>query len=278
LEASLNFARRTKIIAFSALLAALALTASGCAIGGGNRADNHYVEPPVPKVKLATLPVIYDPDAEGWNSMAGEVNFAWSEADKASMEKNGKAILEVLIEDHPEFTVEGFQRTPEEWDSKVAPKLQSLTLSSAWPILTNSWTKETPAEDGRIEEGDTAPFEPNVVLTNSPEILNGDDYPNYDIIRSWKSSDGEQCSVSDKPYEIDLKGISSTTRPEGDDFASAYPILSGQYEVTIHCKEGGKLKSVLSTNLQMKKENGEWLLSSASMFNGSGLGAGKIEK
>jgi hypothetical protein len=261
------------------LLAVLTITASGCTFG--NRADNVYVPPApeaTPMVKLSTLPVTYDSDAEGWNSMDGELNFKWSEADKASMEKNGKAILQVLIEDHPEFTVEGFQRTPEAWNNEVAPKLKPLTLSSAWPTFTKSWTKEVPSEDGKIKEGDTTPFEPNAVLTNSPEILNGDAYPDYDVIRSWKSKSGEKCSVSDQPYEIDGRGISITTRPEGNSFASAYPLLSGQYEVTIHCKEGGKLKSVLSTDIQMKKENGQWVMSSANMFNGSGLGPGEIEK
>lgn len=261
------------------LLAALTLTASGCTGANGPAAGFIPAAPSSPTNKLSTLSVNYDSDFEGWNSMNGETNFKWSKADKASMEKNGKALLQILIEDHPEYTVEGFKRTPEEWNSKVAPKLKPLTLSSAWPTFTKAWTKEVPSEDGKIKGGAMTPFEPNAVLTNSPEILNGDAYPDYDVIRSWKSQAGEKCSVSDQPYEIDGKGISLTTRPEGDTFASAYPIFSGQYEVTIHCKEGGKLKSVLETSIQMKKERGEWVMSSVNMFNGSGLGPAKtIEK
>lgn len=231
-----------------------------------------------PKNKLADAPITPDQEFEGWNSMDGEVGFKWSKTDRASMEKNGKAILQVLFEDHPEFTVDGFKTTPEVWNSEVAPKLQPLTLSSKWAMFTGAWVKEVPAEDGKIAPEETEPYLSNPVLTNRPEILNGDKYPEYTIQRSWKSKSGETCSPSDKPYDVNVQAISITTRPEGNSFASAYPLLTPQLEITIHCKEGRKLKAAVSPSIQMKKENGEWLLSGMSWFTGSGSPIGEIEK
>jgi hypothetical protein len=271
---------RTKRMArIAGLLAVLALTATGCQVAPNPGGPQNPAPTPAdaPKVKFSTLPATYDPDAEGWNSMDGELNFKWSAADKASIEKNGRAILEVLVEDHPEFTVEGFERAPEVWDSRVAPKLKPVTLSSAWPTYTTAWTKEIPPEDGNIEEGETAPFTPVAVLTNAPEILESSGM-DYKIVRSWKSKSGEKCSVSEHPYEINARSISISTRPDGTSFASAYPIVTGQYEVTVHCKEGSTLKSSQRTSIQLKKENAEWVMSSVNTLTGSGLGAGEIEK
>jgi hypothetical protein len=50
-------------------------------------------------------------------------------------------------------------------------------------------------------------------------------------------------------------------------------------EVTIHCKEGGKLKYGMFPTIQMKKQNGEWVLNGTQMFTGSSIvAAEKIEK
>jgi hypothetical protein len=58
---------------------------------------------------------------------------------------------------------------------EVAPKLQPLTLSSEWAKFTTAWTKQVPAEDGRVENGDLTPFvQPDVVLTSKPELLDRD--------------------------------------------------------------------------------------------------------
>lgn len=267
-----------RIAGVAGLLAALTLTATGCQVAPNP--NGAQAAPPVqeaPQVKLTDVEVTADSDYEGWNSMDGEVGFRWSEADKAAQQKNGKAILQVLFEDHPEFTVDGFKATSEVWKSEVAPKLQPLTLSSKWAMLTGAWSKEVPAEDGKIASEETEPYR-NPVLTNRPEILNGDKYPAYTIQRSWKSKSGETCSPSDKPYDINVQAISITTRPEGNSFASAYPLLTPQLEIAIHCKEGGKLKAAVSPTIQMKKENGEWRLSGMSWFTGPGPFTGDIEE
>lgn len=261
------------------LLAVLTLTASGCS-GGATRSIPSIPATPEPvETKIADLDVIADQEFEGWNSMDGEVGFRWSEADKAGMEKNGKAILATLLTDHPEFTVESFKPTPEIWNDAIAPKLKPLTVSSEWQKYTDLWLEPVPTEDGRWEETETGPHASNAILTNRPQILNGDKYPGYDILRSWKSKAGETCSPSDQPYDIHTNALTITTRPEGNSFASAYPLMAAQLEVTIHCKEGGKLKYGMWPTIQMKKQNGEWLLSGTQMFTGSGIvAADTIEK
>lgn len=273
--------QRTKQLAglVGILAAALALT-TGCQVAPipGGPQGAAAAPTATPAVKLSSLPVQKDSEFEGWNSMDGEANFKWSDADKASMEKNGKAILKVLIEDHPEFTVEGFKPTPKVWANEVAPALQPLTVSSAWPRFTRSWTKEVPLENGAFRDDEAVVFEPNVVLTSRPEILQSATFPAYEVIRSWNSKSGEQCSASDKPYEVSPQVLSITTRPEGNSFASAYPLLSGMYDLTVHCKEGGKLKSAMMTTIQMKKENGECLLSGGNILAGYAFGTAELEK
>jgi hypothetical protein len=274
-------AHRTKRIAgTAALLAALALTASGCSVASAQSAPQGTPSPTATAGKrLADIATANaDSDFEGWNTGDG-TPFKWSEADKKSMEKNGLAILQVLIEDHPEFTVEGFKPTLEIWDKEVAPKLKPLTLSTAWPQLTADWMRETPAEDGRFEDMD-ARFPHNPILTNRPELLNGDKYPGYDVIRSWKSDKGEKCSPSDQPYATDVKGISITTRVDAAaDASSAFPLLTASYDVTVHCKEGGAMTvPQISTTVQLKKEHGEWLLGGTNTFTAKSHGPMVIQK
>jgi hypothetical protein len=263
--------RRTKqMTGVVGLLAALALAMSGCSVPmnpGNGKAPAQPASQETQAPKISSMKLVADGDFEGWNSMDGETNFKWSAADKASMEKNGTAVLQILAQNHPEFTVDGFKPTAEIWNDKIAPELKPLTTTAAWPKLAEYWMKEVPSEDGEISGEDTTPFGINPFLTNRPEILEFGTHPMYNIIRSWKTPAGEKCSPSDKPYDVNPVGISATTRPEGNSFASAYPLITGMLEVVVHCKEGGTLKvDQMSHTLQMKKEGGEWLLSGVNMF------------
>jgi hypothetical protein len=266
------------MVGFVGLLMALALTASGCTPAQPPAAGNAPTPSATQAAKLSTMKLITDGDFEGWNSMDGEVGFKWSDADKASMEKNGTAILEILAQSHPEFTVEGFKPTREILDSTIAAELKPLTVSSAWSTVEAGWLKGVPNEDGPLTGDDQNPFVTNPFLTNRPELLesSGSD---YNVVRSWRTSGGEKCSPSDKPIEVNPVAISATTRPEGNSFASAYPLITGKLDLSIPCKEGGKLNvQQMSLTLQLKKENGEWLLSGVSMFPGAGSATNSIEK
>jgi hypothetical protein len=265
-------AHRTKRTAgAAALLAALVMTASGCSSAPAQSAESaprgqqgaaSPTATPGKKLADAGAPV---PDKEftGFNIGTGVV-FNWSDADKQSMEKNGLAILKVLIEDHPEYTVAAFKPTQEAWDKDVAPQLKPLTFSTSWPTLTEAWLREVPSEDGLLD--DSSPVR-NPVLTSRPEVL-ASDKTGYTIIRSWKSDKGEKCSASDTPYGIDVKGVSITSRVEAIGDASAvFPIISATFDVTVHCQEGGTMTvPQVQTQIPMKKENGEWLLRDANIF------------
>lgn len=249
--------RPTRMAGAAALLAALASIVSGCLLG--TQADAGQ--------KISDIAAAHqDSSFEGWKLGDGKP-FTWSEADKESMETNGLAVLQVLIEDHPEFTAGSFRPTLEVWNEQVAPKLKPLTVSSSWPKLTEAWLKEVPSEDGRLEGASLAQFNP--VLTSRPELLNGDS-SGYGIIRTWKTDRGGKCSASDKPYGVDVKDINITSRTAvAGDYSSAYPLLTARYDVTVHCKEGGSVTaSQMRTTIQMKKENGEWRLSGSSTFAG----------
>lgn len=262
---------------FAGLLMALALTATACSPGQPPSQGNAPTPQATQATKLSTMKLIKDGDFEGWNSMDGEVGFKWSEADKASMEKNATAALEILAQRHPEFTIEGFKPTPEILNSTIAAELKPLATAAGWGTITKGWAKEIPSQDGEISMMDETPLVINAFLTNRPEMLEDAEYPKYNILRSWKSAKGEQCSPSDKPYEVNPVGVSATTRPEGNSFASAYPLITGKLDLTIHCKEGGVLNvKQMGITLQMKKENGQMLVSNINMF--AGTPASTIEK
>lgn len=252
------------------LLMALTLSATACSdpmSWGASKGPASPAPEVTPVTKISSMKLIKDGDFEGWNSMDGETDFKWSPADVASMEKNATAALEILAQRHPEFTVEGFKTTPEIWNNTVAPELKPLATTAGWTNLTNGWTKEVPSADGEMSENSTEEFVTNPFLTNRPEILDSAKYPMYSIAHSWKSAAGEKCSPSDKPYEVKPVGVSATTRPEGNSFASAYPLITAMLEVKIHCKEGGTLKvDQMSLTLQLKKERGQWLVSRVNMF------------
>lgn len=264
-------ATRTKRMAgFVSLLLALTLSATAC-VGPMSSGSGPGPGSPAPEVtqapKLSSMKLIKDGDFEGWNSMDGETDFKWSAADFASMEKNATSALEILAQRHPEFTVEGFKTTPEIWNNTVAPELKPLATTAGWANLTNGWAKEVPSADEEIAADSTEEFVTNPFLTNRPEILDNAKYPMYSITHSWKTPAGEKCSPSDKPYEVNPVGVSATTRPEGNSFASAYPLITAMLEVKIHCKEGGTLKvDQMSLTLQLKKEGGQWLVNRVNMF------------
>jgi hypothetical protein len=263
----MNIAQHTKrTTGVVGLLAALALTASGCS-AGANRATPPSVpaQEAAPKTKLADAPIFPD----DYYKSEGIPEALWyTEADIAAIKKNAIAALQVLIEDHPEFTVEGFQPTPEIWNNEVAPKLKPLIMGSKWKNMTEDWMKVSVADE-TITADQTFDFRANVVLTNNPIIKDDSKHPLYDVIRSWKTEGGEKCSPSDKSYDVDVKGVGMTSFSSEDD-SYVYPMVSSNMAVTVHCKEGGKLKTDLLETVELRPENGQWLVSQAGLMYTAG--------
>lgn len=250
---------------------ALALTASGCQAAAGTGGPPAAPTPEAaPKTKIADAPVIVDP-AFRPNNLVTEKWF--TEAEEAEIRNTSIAALKVMIEDHPEYTVEGFTPSLELWNAEIAPKLQPLFVPADWKDTTDAWTRPQTGEI-RLEGAAAEQFRGNAILTNRPEILNSRT-SGYELTNTWKSDKGETCSPSEKPYEYDVKGVSLDSQMAQD--STLYPIVSAQMDVFVHCKEGGTLKTRMNQNLALKRSEGQFLIAAAGLMK-TGNGSSVIEK
>jgi hypothetical protein len=253
--------RIKRMIAASGLLMALVLTATGCQVAANpNGSKNVPIEAPVvPKVKLADAPVVVGAEFRP-SGLVTDKHF--TEAEEAKIKETGLAALKIMIEDHPEYTVEGFTPTLETWSKEIAPKLQPLVLPSEWKSMTEAWMR-IPAGDVKLT--DASNYRANPILTNKPEIMSGRGLE-YELT-GWKSDAGETCTSSDKPYEYDVKAFKLSSQMAQDN--TIYPIVGVQMDVYVHCKEGGTLKSLVDYNVAMKRNNGQFPITAIGLMKTS---------
>jgi hypothetical protein len=207
-------------------------------------------------VKLADAPVIVGADFRPENLVTDK----WfTEAEEAEIRKTGLATLKIMIEDHPEYTVEGFTPTLETWNEEVAPKLQPLVLPAEWKAMTDAWMR-IPTGDVRLE--DASKYRGNPILTNKPEIMISNGLESELV--SWKSDAGEACTPSDKPNEYDVKAVNLNSQIAQD--STIYPIVGAQMDAYVHCKEGGTLKSRIDYNIAMKRSSGQFPITAIGLM------------
>ncbi|ACL42227.1 hypothetical protein Achl_4276 (plasmid) [Pseudarthrobacter chlorophenolicus A6] len=239
----MNTAGRTKTLVLSGLLAGLVLT--GCSTSPTEVAaqKSPVAEPEAPKVKIADAPMI-----EGTDLFPTDVpkNQHFTPAEVADIKKTAVTALQIMLEEHPEYTVEGFKPTAETWNSQVAPKLQPISTPQGIQDMKKGWEK-APTGDKKIDANGPEKFFGNPILTNAPDLLDGDSYPTYGLTNTWKSDKGEVCSPSGKPYELNALGVTlSATYADGTYLDAT---AAGQVEVTVHCKEGGTLTTTVDQNV-----------------------------
>lgn len=200
---------RKRVAGVVGLVAALSITASGCSLipGMGNS-----TEPAQGQIAS------YDPskvvgDAEF--QAAHGVNPAWT----TDIAKSGLSLVSTMFEKHPEYTVEGFVPTQDNWND-VLNQLAPFLSESATETLNASWydNKSLP------------------VLTSGTFAREG-------------------CTEGDQPYDVSLDGASVTSTH--DDMSGANnPTFVANVTVTIRCKEGGTLKGQMHTSIPMTQEKG----------------------
>lgn len=215
---------------------ALALT--GCSTSPTETAPQNApaAEPETPKIKIADTPFIEDGGFYAVN-VPKEQHFTPAEVE--DIKKTGVAALQIMLEEHPEYTVEGFKPTAEMWNGQIAPKLQPISTPEGFQDMRKGWDKALTG-DKKIDANGPK-FYSNPILTNSPDLFDGENYPAYELTNTWKSDNGEVCSPSDKPYEISPQAI--ILHSNYSDGTHLDATVSGQVDVIIHCKEGGKLTS-----------------------------------
>lgn len=248
----MNIARRTKTIALSGLLAALTLAATGCTpeapAGASSPAESQAPKSRTIAESVATFGIEEAPNFREPSDVPAEFHF--TEAEVEDLKATSMAVLPILVEEHPEFTVEGFTPTPEIWNEQIAPKLQPLSTPDGFERMSSSWGNVL-TEDMTFQANSGISFHPNAVLTNKPEFVTFMDDGSYVASSTWKSDNGEVCSPSDKPYEI-IEPVITLYSEDGGTYLSARSEL--QMDVIVHCKEGGKLTSPVSLSAYLRHD------------------------
>lgn len=230
--------RTKRISAAASLLAALALTASGCSIVPAP-AKPVSVQSQEPQKKVADFDpsmTILDPD---WAPAFGEDRKVSTPIATA-----GIKILSVMFDEHPEYTVEGFVPTEANWTESAA-KLKPLVDDSAFTFMASSWKtkKELP------------------IITSYRTEADKDGKHTY----TYTSESGQKCTDSEKPYDRSMEGAFLTT--QADESGAPVPVFGGNVTLTIHCKEGTTLKGQMATSFPMKKVGSSWVMTAGYVSN-----------
>ena len=133
-------AHRTKRLAgVMGLLAALALTASGCSILP-TPAQPVGTPHQAPQKKVSDFDPAMTTLAPEWAPAFGE-----DRAVSTPIAKAGIKILSAMYDEHPEYTVEGFVPTDATWN-ELAAKLEPLVNDAALKKMESDWSskKELP--------------------------------------------------------------------------------------------------------------------------------------
>lgn len=242
----MNIARRTKRVAgVTGLLAALALTASGCSApaesnvpsGAETATSAPASEAPVetkPAVvetpnKVATFDIkktIIDP------SYVDAFGYEQSEIDAIS--RDGVKIASVMYAEHLDWTLKGFQRTEEHWNI-ISTELRPLINDSAFAFIQKEYAEKQKIPALAANQTDAG--EPKTYTTPS----------------------GKSCTDSPTtPYDVELTKVElSAANSIGNVMA---PVLKEQFTVTITCEQGYQMRGVLGVSFVMEKSGDKYLM------------------
>lgn len=221
------------------LLAALALTATGCSTAPA--AAQPVIKPSQEHQKKVSD---FDPAMtvldEDWVHEFGQDRKVSTPIAKA-----GLKILSMMFDEHPEYTVEGFVPTDGNWN-EAAAKLRPLVDDAAFKKLESDWSskKELP------------------VMTSYR--LGKDGKPNY----TYHAKSGQTCTDTDKPYATNMEIATLTAGPDAN--GVQVPVFTGNVTLVVHCQEGGTLKGQMYTWFPMVKAGDTWLMRGEYQSNPAG--------
>lgn len=223
------------MVGVAGLLATLALTVSGCQVAPNPGGPD--------SVPLATQKVEqnkvsdFDPSKTradaGWEALVGS-----DPATKAAAARDALALLSIMNDQFPQYTVYGFVPTSADWN-EVSSKLQPLVTDSAFQYMESQWNEKLglPA------------------LTSYRTELDVEGVHGY----TYTTPTGEKCTDSDQPYTVDMEDLNLTALPATDGTGNL-PVIEGSVNLTIHCKEGIKLEGQMKTYFPVEKVGDKWLM------------------
>jgi hypothetical protein len=233
----LNKTSRTKRAAgLTGLLAVAALALSACGSSAADEARKHPLPPVPPKENFASL----------GDSKKVELEAGFSETFSAAQEKAisqaGLKVLQIIAQDHPEYTKYGFKPSLEQFDKEVAPALKPLVAPHAWANLRTSWGKG----------------QSFAITAYNPDS------------KDWtvENKAGEKCTASkDSAFELSLAGW-SLRRIELN--GTIVPVFDGNVNAFVHCQEGGLAMRQVVFNYNMEQVGGQWKMGSEAHLEDAG--------
>lgn len=228
------------------VLAALALTASGCGA-------TPLPAPPIEDSAQATeAPTAAAPVVESKNQITSfdaskvVVDAAWGNTfgENPSMidevTKSGVNIMSIIYGENPEYTLHGFMPNESHFQAATS-KLRPFVDDSAIQQMKNDWLtkKEIP------------------ILSSYRSDAVG---ANADRQYTFRTADGQVCTDSaEVPYEIEMDAV----RLEARDHISGTkkPVFNGDIVITVQCQEGGTLLGNMTTTFFMKSSGDSWIMS-----------------
>lgn len=221
--------RATRTGGLTSLLVVAALALSSCS---GSAAADEARKNPLPPVQAKQ-----DFLALG-DSKKIDVEAGFNETFNADQEKAigqaGLKVLQVVAQDHPEYTKFGFTPTLEQFDKEVAPALQPLVAPHAWENLRTAW--------GNGQSYAITAYNPDT--------------------KDWtvENEAGEKCTASkDSAYDLSLAGW-SLRRVELN--GTVVPVFKGNVDAYVHCQEGGLAMRQVGLMYNLEQVGGEWKMGS----------------
>jgi hypothetical protein len=222
-----------KLAGVAGLLAALALTATGCQVAP-NPSGPVATRQEVPLQKVA------DFDPSGVTTDAAWVAaFGDNPALSSGAARDGLKILAIMYGEYPAYTVQGFVPTEEHFID-VSSKLRPLVNDAAFQHMQSKW-----AEDKTLP-----------VITSYRSRPNAEGVHGY----TYTTERGEKCTDTAEPYGIDMSHAALTAMPDANGIET--PVFSATVNLVIDCQEGGKLEGQMQTYYGMKQEgeDGAWII------------------
>lgn len=246
--------RRTKRAAgVVGLLAALALTASGCSAQAEDKvpsATETVASAPAPEAPVETKPAI----AEAPNKVAGfDISkvvidpsyvdaFGYDQAEINAIASDSTNIMSVMFGEHPEYRVKGFVPTEEHWKT-VSAEMEPLVTYNAFEFLQGKWNAK-----------------------NLPVLTSYRDIEGQDQTYTYKTEAGETCTDSPTiPYDVEMTSLTISGKNSLGDIMA--PMVLSKFNVTVTCEQGGTMKGVLAASFLMDKQEGKYLMNHGYAFD-----------
>lgn len=228
------------------LLAALALTAIGCAAQAEDypppAAEMPESSTGAPEAPVETAPaVVGTPNKVATFDIKKTIidesyvdAFGYDQSEIDAISRDGVKIASVMYGEHNDWTLKGFEQTEEHWNT-ISTELRPLLNDSAFAFIQKDYDEKQriPAlATNRSASGET---------------------------ETYTTASGKECTDSPTtPYDVELTKVEiHATNSIGNVMT---PMLKEHFTVTITCEQGYQMRGVLGLSFLMEKSGDKYLM------------------